>query len=285
MEWAIEKVVGPHSGEADGPVWDGEAILFSLVTESRILRYHPDTGRLVEFRKYTNNTRGLALDAQGRLFGCQSTARRVARFNANGTLSMLADRLDGRLHNQPYDLAIDGTGRIWFTDPERAQRFMEPPVDHASVLRLDPVGDGAWTIKRMTFDTDFPMAIAFSRDQRSLYAANNPRDESKRSELRVYPLQSDDSLGQPAILQSFQAGCGVRGMCVTSHGNLVLCLAGARDGGSPAVAVLSPTGETLERHSFGTNEPTNATLGDRDLTTLYLTSADGCLYRVRNFGL
>jgi gluconolactonase len=284
VEWMIEKVAGPYSGEADGPVWDGEAILFSLVTESRILRYHPASANVVECRKYTNSTRGLALDAKGRLFGCQTLARRVGRFNGDGTLSMLADRLDGSLHNQPYDLAIDSTGRIWFTDPERPLRMMEPPIDHASVLRLEEVGGGAWVLKRMTLDTVFPMAIALSKDERSLYVADNPRGGDRPSALRVYPLQSDDTLGQSSILHSW-AGYGVRGMCVTPLGNIVVCLEGGKDRASAAVAVMSDKGSILEIHPFGLSEPTNCTFGGPDLDTLYITSADGCLYRVPNFKL
>ncbi|WP_157676536.1 SMP-30/gluconolactonase/LRE family protein [Afipia sp. GAS231] len=284
MAWVIERVAGPYSGEADGPVWDGEALLFSLVTESRILRYHPDAGRVVEYRKYTNNTRGLALAPEGGLFGCQGSARRVGRFNVDGTLSMLADRLDGRLHNQPYDLAVDRTGRIWFTDPEPPLRMMEPPVDHASVLRLDHVGGGAWVLKRMTLDTEFPMAIAFSKDERSLYVADNPRGGRKLSELRVYPLQSDDTLGQSSVLHSWD-GFAVTGMCVTSRGNIVACLDGGKDGESAAVVVMSDTGIILEQFSFGPSKPTNCAFGGPGLKTLYVTSADGCLYKVRNFKL
>ena len=284
MELEIERVAGPYSGEADGPVWDGEALLFSLVTESRILRYHPEAGHTAEYRKYTNNTRGLALDKEGRLFGCQGSGRRVARFNGDGTLSMLADRFDGRLHNQPYDLAIDRTGRIWFTDPEPPLRTMEPPVDHASVLRLDHVGGGAWAIKRMTLDTMFPMAIAFSTDERSLYVTDNPRGGQKRSELRAYPVQSDDTLGQCSVLYSWD-GPVVRGLCVTSSGNIVACLDGGKDGESAAVLVLSDTGTLLEQFSFSPSKPTNCAFGGPELRTLYITSADGCLYKVPNFAL
>ena len=280
MEWTFERVVGPYSGEAHGLVWDGEAILFSLVTENRILRYHPGTKRVAELRKYTCGTRGLAFDAEGYLYGCQSSARRIARFNPDGSVCMLADRLDGRLHNQPYNLAVDRIGRIWFTDPEPALRMMEPPVDHASVLRLERHGSGAWMIKRMTYDTLFPTAIAFSKDQRSVFVADNPSDDSKPSELRTYALRPDDSLGPPAVMQSFPAGGGVNGMCVTSDGSLVLCLGAGR---SSILAVLSSIGDVVSWHPFGPGEPINCAIGGKDMTTLYITSSDGCLYRVENF--
>lgn len=283
MDWAVEKVAGPYAGEAHGLIWDGEAILFSLVAASRIMRYHPGTGRVAEYRKYTCGTRGLAFDLEGRLYGCQSSARRIVRFNGDGSTSMLADRIERRLHNQPYNLAIDRSGRIWFTDPEPAARVMEPPVDHASVLRLEHDAEGKWVLRRMTFDTTFPVGVALSPDQRSIYVSDNPRDGAENSELRSYALLPDDSLAPPQLMQSFPAGCGVKGMCLDAAGNVVACLGAEKDGGTAAVAVLSPDGRILRRYPFGPGEPTNCAFGDRELTTLYMTSSDGCLYRAERF--
>jgi gluconolactonase len=192
---------------------------------------------------------------------------------------MLADRIDGRLHNQPYDLAVDRMGRIWFTDPEPALRMMEPPIDHASVLRLERDNHGTWAIRRMTHDTLFPTAIAFSKDQRSLFVADNPSGRSKPPELRSYALRPDDMLRAPEILQSFADGVVVKGMCVTPDGNLVMCLGGR----SSSLAMLSSTGDVLNQHPFGPGEPTNCSIGGRDMTTLYVTSSEGCLYRAEAF--
>jgi gluconolactonase len=282
MTWQIEKVAGPYPGEAHGPVWDGEALLFSLVTQNQILRYHPGTGSVVEYRKYTCGTRGMAFDTENRLFGCQSSARRIARFNADGTSSMLADRIDGRLHNQPYDLVIDRLGRIWFTDPEPAVRVMEPPVDHASVLRLERTVEMVWLIRRMTADTLYPTGIALSPDQRSLYVAENAPDRAKDSEIREYPLLKNDSLGAHKVLQSFPGAGGVKSMCIDSDGNLVICRGGSVRDKLGEIAVLSPAGEIVEQHPFSPGEPTNCAFGGEDLTTLYVTSSNGCLYQARN---
>lgn len=285
MAWDIEHVAGPYEGPADGPVWDGEALLFALVVESRIVRYHPATGRVAEHRRYTGNTTGLAFGRDGRLYGCQTSGQRVVRFDVDGSMSMLAERLDGRLHNQPDDLAVDAAGRIWFTDPAPAPGsgwvpapiVMEPPVDHASVLRLERDDDGAWRIRRMTFDTVFPTGIALSHDEQTLYVAENPDDGARRSELRAYPIVADGTLGSPTILESFEAGSGVQGMCLDADGDLVACL-------GSAIAVFSPTGELLEHQPFGPARPTNCAFGDPGLDALYVTAEDGRLCRIANTG-
>jgi len=263
-------VAGPYTGAADGPVWDGEALLFTLGAESRIMRYHPGTGRTVEYRRYTNNTSGLAFDAEGRLYGCESGGCRIVRFNSDGSTSMLADRLDGRLHNQPDDVVLDSAGRIWFTDPAPAPFTFEPPVDHASVLRLERDAEGAWCIRRMTFDTMFPTAIALSADEQTLYVA-------EPSELRAYRVVADGTLGPHVVLQSSEPGAGVQGMCLDADGNLVACL-------SDAIAFFSPAGEELERRPFGPGRATNCAFGGRGLDILYVTTEDGHLYALPDTG-
>ena len=271
----VEQVAGPYTGAADGPLWDGEALLFTLVGESRVMRYHPGTGRVVEYRRYTNNTSGLAFDGEGRLYGCESGGCRVVRFNSDGSTSMLADRLDGRLHNQPDDLVVDAAGRIWFSDPAPASFTLEPPVDHASVLRLEHDSDGAWHIQRMTFDTVFPTAITLSADEQMLYVAENPEDDAVPSELRAYSVLSDGTLGPPAVVQSFEPRSGVRGMCIDADGNPVACL-------GTAIAVFSPSGELLVSHPFERGGATNCAFGGPRLDTLYVTTEDGQLYRIRD---
>ena len=41
----------------------------------------------------------------------------IARFEPDGSMTQLPNRLDGKRHNRPNDLAIDRKGRVWFTDP------------------------------------------------------------------------------------------------------------------------------------------------------------------------
>lgn len=285
MAWNVEQLAGPYTGPADGPVWDGEALLFTLVVESRIMRYHPATGRVAEHRRYTGNTTGLALGRDGRLYGCQTSGQRVVRFNVDGSMSMLAERLDGRLHNQPDDLVVDAAGRVWFTDPAPAPGtgwvpapvVMEPPVDHASVLRLERDADGPWRLRRMTFDTVFPTGIALSPDEQTLYVAESPDDGAVPSELRAYPVRADGTLGSPEVLASFEAGSGVQGMCLDAGGALVACL-------GSAIAVYSPTGELLERQPFGPARATNCAFGGHGLTTLYVTADDGRLHGIPDTG-
>ena len=82
MDWEFELVAGPYGGTTEGPAWDGQALLFTNIPNSRIMRYDPHTGDCAEYFTETNGTNGLHFDLEGRLYGCQSAGRRIVRFEA-----------------------------------------------------------------------------------------------------------------------------------------------------------------------------------------------------------
>lgn len=299
MTWEFEKVAGPFEGPGGGVAWDGQALLFSIIElgtvnpAGRILRYDPRSGEVGEFRRYTNRTNGIAFSADGKLYGCQSQSRRVIQFDPDGSASLLTDRIDGRLHNQPQDLAVDRQGRIWFTDPHSAlpqsgpiwQGQTEPP----SVLRLERRYDHAWQIKRMTYDTRAPSGIAISADQQTLYVGENDGGPDGKREVRTYLIEEDGGLGPYRVLHIFGADHrgphgGPQGMCPDGDGNLVVCAGRPERGPGPLIYVLSPAGRPLESHPFPAGQPMNCTFGDPDLSSLYVTSDEGSLYRARSTG-
>ena len=120
MSWQFERLSGPCGGVTEGPAWDGDALLFTHITASRILRFDPASGEVSVYREGTNCANGLMFDAQGRLYGCEGgaaqDARRVVRYEEDG-VTVLADGFEGKRFNIPNDLAFDLQGRLWFTDP------------------------------------------------------------------------------------------------------------------------------------------------------------------------
>jgi gluconolactonase len=200
MSWTFELLMKPPRGVplTEGPVWDGEQLLFTHIQASSILRLDVASGAITTWRTGTNRTNGLAFDSQGRLFGCCSGGRSLLRFDACGVNTVISDSVDGRRLNTPNDLAIDRQGRIWFSNPINAGNWDKTETTELpdqSVLRCDPQPDGSYTATRATFDTTMPNGVLLSQDQRTLYVAESGYTKGVPRELRAYPILDDGSLG------------------------------------------------------------------------------------------
>ena len=103
---------------AEGPVWfnDGGYLLWSDIPNQRILRWTPEQGVSV-FRQDSNFANGNTRDLQGRLVTCEHGPRRVTRTEPDGSITVIADRYQGKRLNSPNDVVVHRDGAIWFTDP------------------------------------------------------------------------------------------------------------------------------------------------------------------------
>jgi len=279
MSWKFELVAGPFAF-TEGPAWDGEALLFADISTSRVMRHDPKSGRTEVFLSGTNEANGLMLDRDGRLYACEGGGRAVMRYGKDGSRTVIADRFEGKRLNSPNDLAIDTLGRIWFTDPRYGEDRDDMELDHESVFRLEPQADGAWLIKRVTFDTTRPNGLLVTPDRKTLYVAQSEYGEDRKRELRAYPIREDDTLGEHEVLHNFYPHRGIDGMCPDTEGNIVATAGWTQSGPGPMIYVFAPSGRVLETHPMPVN-PTNCTFGDEDLQTLYVTTASGELYRAR----
>jgi gluconolactonase len=288
MSWKFELLMKPSAVPlTEGPVWDGESLLFTHIRASRIMRYDPKSDALSEWRTATNRTNGLAFDADGRLFGCCSGGRAIVRFDPDGTMVTIADRVEGKRLNTPNDLAIDRKGRIWFTNPWNEGNIdpaEKQELDNRSVLRADPQKDGTYTVTRVTFDTTQPNGILVSQDQTTLYVAESGYDTKIPRELRAYPIREDGSLGTYQTLFTWGADAkglhrGIDGMCLDRDGNIVATAGWEVSGAGPMIYVFTPAGRVLETHPVPANRPTNCCFGGADLTTLFVTTTQGHFFR------
>lgn len=288
MPWQFEHIDGPYGNVTEGPAWDGETLLFTSIQQSRIMRYDPSTGKSTVYLDGTNYANGLMLDANGVLYACEGGARRVVRYEADGAATALTDGFEGKRLNIPNDLAIDLDGRVWFTDPfyegsggPWTEDTTHKDLDHDSVYRLDPRPDGPWAIHRVTFDTTRPNGLLFSLDHSVLYVAQSGRLADEYRQLRAYAVDDDGSLGRMDVLHDFGAHRGIDGMCLDTEGNIIATAGWMQGGPGPSIYVFSPSGEVIERHDVPVDRPTNCTFGGADLSTLYVTTIEGYLFRVR----
>jgi gluconolactonase len=290
MSWKFELLKKPVGIPiTEGPVWDGECLYFTHIHASTILRYDLKTDAITPWRTGVDRTNGLAFDAQGRLFGCCQGGRRMLRFDPDGKNVVIADRVDGKRLNTPNDLAIDRKGRIWFTNPwneGNVDKTETQELDNRSVLRMDPQPDGLYTVTRVTFDTTQPNGILVSQDQSMLYVAESGYARGIARELRAYPIRDDGSLGPYRTLFTWGEDHhgmhrGIDGMCLDAEGNIVATAGWEVAGSGPMIYVFSPTGRVLETHPVAANRPTNCCFGGPDMTTLFVTSTEGHLFKAQ----
>ena len=99
---------------AEGPVWFGDhgCLIWSDIPNDRMLRWDERSGAVSVFRQPTGYANGNTRDRQGRLITCEHLGRRVVRTEPDGSLSVLADRYEGKRLNSPNDVVVKSDGSI-----------------------------------------------------------------------------------------------------------------------------------------------------------------------------
>jgi gluconolactonase len=204
----------------EGPVWfgDGRYLLWSDIPNDRILKWEEETGAISVFRKPSNNANGNTRDRQGRLLTCEHDARRVTRTEYDGSITVIADRYDGKPLNSPNDVVCKSDGSIWFSDPPfgilgHYEGHVAKPELPTNVYRVDP---GTARLTVVAGDVERPNGLAFSPDETKLYvveAGVTPRV------VHAYEVQDGARLANKRKL--IDAGPGTPdGLRVDVDGNL-----------------------------------------------------------------
>ena len=183
---------------SEGPAWfaPGRYLVWSDIPNNRMLRYIESAGSVSVFREPSNNSNGNTVDNQGRLVTCEHLTRRVTRTEVDGSISVVADKWQGKRLNSPNDVVVKSDNSIWFTDPaygidsdlegERAAQ----EIDGCHVYRVDPAS-GA--VERVIDDMVRPNGLAFSPDESLLYVADTgaTHKENGPRHIRRFTVSKD----------------------------------------------------------------------------------------------
>lgn len=259
----------------EGPVWlpEQQILIFSDIPNSRLMQWSEDGG-LAVFRE-AEEPNGNLLDLEGRLLTCQHGVRNIVRTERDGSITVLADRFEGRRFNSPNDVAVKSDGTLWFTDPPWGLPNLTEgkELDGNWVYRLDPsLGEITAVIR----DLAMPNGIAFSPDETRLYVADTggfitaPEFEhhDAPATLSAYEIDNGREVGARPVWR-VETLCD--GMCVDEQGNIYAT-------GDTGVTVWSPQGVLL-RTIVVPEQPANVCFGGQALTTLFIT-AQTSLYAV-----
>jgi len=279
-----------EQGAGEGPAWHPE---LGVLTSGGGHIWRRDRDGKQSIYRENAGTNGLLFDKDGRLVICQPSKRRVCRFEKDGSLTVLAERYEGKQFNQPNDLTIDTKGRIYFSDPQYGDRSKMEMADAAGrkiegVYRIDP--DGKVT-RIITHEVDRPNGLVATPDDKYLFVAdNNNNTVGAAHKLFRFDLQSDGTVdfASQELIYDWKTTRGPDGMKLDTAGRLFVAAGLNRqnppfetqDKPTAGVYVFSPTGELLTFIAIPRDETTNCAFGGDDLKTLFIT-AGGSLWSIR----
>jgi len=279
-----------ETGAGEGPAWHPELGLLTS-GDGHIMR-RDRNGKQSIYREGAGSN-GLLFDRQGRLVICEPVRRRVSRLEADGTLTVLADRYEGKRFNQPNDLTIDTKDRIYFSDPRYGDRDDMELVDPdgrkiEGVYRIDPDGTLTRVLGR---EVDRPNGLVVTPDDKYLFVAdNNNNTLGGARKLWRCDLRPDGSVDVASrkLIHDWKTTRGPDGMKLDAKGRLFVA-AGINKPNLPYETADKPTsgiyafsadGQLLEVIPILRDETTNCAFGGDDLRTLFVT-AGGTLWSVR----
>lgn len=255
----------------EGPAWipAKKMLVFSDIPNSKLMQWKAGEGLSV-YRK-SEQSNGNILDLQGRLISCQHAARNLVRTEPDGSITVLADKYDGKRFNSPNDVAVRSDGTLWFTDPPWGLTGPAELPGHW-VFKLDPASG---KVEPVVKDLAMPNGINFSPDESRIYIADtgghpkhpDPAFHKLPGGIHCYEVSKDGKLGK----KLFQIEHGSDGMTVDVKGNLYTTHGG--------VTIYNADGKLLEKIAVPEG-PANVTFGGDDYKTLFITARTS-LYSVR----
>jgi gluconolactonase len=180
-----------HTGMrwAEGPAWSGQGqyLMWSDIPNDVQMRYLPDDGHVSVLRKPAQFSNGNTFDREGRQLSCEHGTRRVVRYEANGEVTVLAEKFDGKPFNAPNDIVVTPDGAIWFTDPGYGALFeyegkKQPLEQKEAVYRIDPA---TAKVEKVTDEIFKPNGLCFSPDYKKLYIADTGSSHYKEAPKNI----------------------------------------------------------------------------------------------------
>lgn len=151
----------------------GQYLVWSDIPNDVQHRWLQDNGAVTTIHKPAGHSNGNTFDREGRQISFEHGNRRVVRYEADGSLTVLADKFEGKPFNAPNDGVVHPDGSIWFTDPGYGslgnyEGNKGDLVLKEAVYRIDRSGK----VQKMTDEIFKPNGLCFSADYKKVYVAD-----------------------------------------------------------------------------------------------------------------
>jgi gluconolactonase len=200
---------------AEGPAWNavGRYLIWSDIPNNEQLRWIEEDGHVSrQFRSPSNNSNGNIFDYQGRQIAFEHGTRRVARYELDGSYTVLADSYGGKGLNAPNDGAAHPDGWYYFTDPgygglmnyegQRLNTGSVQPNQKEAVYRIDAPG----RIEKVADEPFKPNGLCFSPDFKKVYVADTGVSHypNAKSVIWVYDVDGSKRLRNGRVFASME---------------------------------------------------------------------------------
>ncbi len=286
---------------AEGPAWNtvGRYLIWSDIPNDEILRWAEEDGHVGRrFRFPSGNANGNTFDFQGRQISFCHGTRRVIRYEHDGTVTVLADKADGKEFNAPNDGAVHPDGWLLFTDPGYgslmnyegnrlpSSKTSPQPNQKEAIYRVDSPG----VVTKVADEPMKPNGLCFSPDYRKCYVADTGISHypDAKSVVWVYDVEGT-SLRNGRVFASMEMdgktgfGDGIR---CDEDGNLWVGVGWVGEG-YDGVHVFSPDGtrigqikmpEIVSNVCFGGSKRNRLFMtGSQSLYAVYVETKGGTL--------
>jgi len=250
-----------HTGTlwAEGPAWHagGRFLIWSDIPNDEALRWTEEDGHVSRrFRSPAGFSNGNTFDREGRQIAFRHGPRDVARYEHNGSVTVLADKVGNDRFNAPNDgVVLPQDGSIWFTDPGYgslgAYEGTDPTTDSPrpyikeAIYRID---GSTGRVDKVADEPFKPNGLCFSHDYRRMYVADTGKSHYPQARNVVWAYDVDGAqVRNPRQLidMTLDGRSGFAdGVRVDTDGN-IWAAAGWVGDGYDGVHVFAPDGQRI----------------------------------------
>jgi gluconolactonase len=239
---------------SEGPAWNGVGryLVWSDIPNDRQLRWLQDDGHVSTMRQPSGYSNGNTFDYEARQLSCEHGNRRVVRYEHNGSVTVIADKWEGKILNGPNDIVVHPDGGIWFTDPGYGT-LMDYEGHKGELLHKEAVYrvDGkTGQVAKVSDELYKPNGICFSPDYKKAYVCDTGATHYPQAVkiIQLYDVIDGKTLRNGRRYVSMELpgkGAGLAdGIRADTDGNIWVG-AGWVGAGYDGVHVFTPEGERI----------------------------------------